>query len=86
MGRGRRPLQVERQHRTTASTRCEVGDGSVWSSGVGHAKTHEARTVMLPAFLADRLEKHIEGLAADDLVFTAPRGGPLRSSNFRRDV
>jgi integrase len=52
----------------------------------GTPKTHEARTVILPAFVADRLESHIEGMPKDGLVFTAPQGGPLRTSNFRRSV
>jgi integrase len=46
----------------------------------GGVKTHEARTVRLPrelgAYLADRPH------GRDDLVFTATRGGPLRSSKF----
>ena len=31
-----------------------------------------------------RLEPLIEGRDPDELVFTAPKGGPLRQSNFRR--
>ena len=75
-------VNIARRRVLVAKSATEVSGRLEW----GTPKTHEARTVMLPAFLADRLEKHIEGLAADDLVFTAPRGGPLRSSNFRRDV
>ena len=32
------------------------------------------------------LTRHLAGKSADDLVFTAHGGGPLRNSNFRRDV
>ena len=47
----------------------------------GATKTHETRTVVVPRFVVDRL-----GPSGDGLVFAAPKGGPLRSSNFRRDV
>jgi integrase len=58
----------------------EVAGRLAW----GGVKTHEARTVRLPrsvaqelgGYLADRLH------GPADLVFTAPRGGPLRESKF----
>ena len=40
----------------------------------------------MPAFLADRLAAHLGTIADDGLVFTAPKGGPLRSSPFRQTV
>ena len=49
-------------------------------------KSHRRRYVPLPAFLADELASHLQSRQLDDLVFTAPGGGPLRNSNFRRDV
>jgi len=52
----------------------------------GSPKTHETRTVVLPRFLAEHLAGLVGARKPDDLVFTAPGGGPLRSSNFRRDV
>ena len=39
--------------------------------------------MILPEFVVQRLPS---GGKPDDLVFTAPRGGPLRSSNFRSSV
>ena len=36
--------------------------------------------------LADRLAVHLSVVEEDGLVFTAPRGGPLRSSPFRQSV
>ena len=50
----------------------------------GGVKTHEARTVRLPRFLRDELAAYLADRphAADDLVFTAPLGGPLRESKF----
>lgn len=52
----------------------------------GTPKTHQARSVPVPAFLNDRLVTHVAGRARDELVFTAPRGGVLRLPNFRRRV
>lgn len=52
----------------------------------GPTKTHEERTVILPGFVIDRLKPLLEGRASDELVFTAPRRGPLRANNFRRRV
>ena len=50
----------------------------------GGVKTHEARTVRLPRFLCEQLGAYLADRphAADDLVFTAPLGGPLRESKF----
>jgi integrase len=50
----------------------------------GGVKTHEARTVRLPRFLCDELGAYLAGRphGRDDLVFTAPLGGPLRESKF----
>lgn len=50
----------------------------------GTPKTHQSRSVPVPAFLRDLLAEHIAGLGADALVFSAPRGGVLRVGNFRR--
>jgi len=54
----------------------------------GLPKTYQTRTVHLPAFVATMLGHHLE-IVEDDaaaLVFTAPRGGPLRCSNNRRGI
>ena len=54
----------------------------------GPTKTHQARTMTLPQFLRTMLNRHLQGVPADPgaLVFTAPGGGPLRLTNFRRRV
>ncbi len=45
------------------------------------------RTVRLPAFLLESLSEHLITYPGEgDLVFTTPRGGPLRQTNFRRRV
>jgi hypothetical protein len=41
-------------------------------------KTHQARSVPVPAFLSDRLVAHIAGVDLRGFVFAAPRGGVLR--------
>ena len=59
-------------------------------SGVLHyvaPKTHQRRVVTIPRFLGDRLAQTLQSLPADDsLVFSSPRGGPIRYSNFARRV
>lgn len=54
----------------------------------GPTKNYQTRTVHLPPFVADMLGQHLEDVAddSDALVFTAPRGGPLRYSNTRKAV
>jgi integrase len=46
----------------------------------------ERPSVVFPRFLADRLTNQCAGLGADDQVFTAPKGGYLRSANYRKAV
>jgi len=50
----------------------------------GSPKTHQSRSVPIPATIADDLAGHLAGKAPDDYVFTAPEGGILRLRNFRR--
>ncbi|WP_218120090.1 tyrosine-type recombinase/integrase [Actinopolyspora mzabensis] len=49
-------------------------------------KTHERRTVPLPAFLADELRPVVSGQRSEAFVFTSRRGQPLRYANFRTRV
>jgi integrase len=50
----------------------------------GGVKTHEARTVRMPRSVAEELGAYLADRphGPADLVFTAPRGGPLRESKF----
>jgi integrase len=50
----------------------------------GTPKTHQRRSVPLPAFLRPELAQLLEGKNRGDFVFAAPRGGVLRVGNFRR--
>lgn len=49
----------------------------------GTPKSHRARTVVIPSFLAQELAPAITD---HDLIFTPPSGRPLRSPNFLRRV
>lgn len=53
---------------------------------LGPTKTHRSRTLVIPRFVSDQLAAHLSPGASDDLVCTAPQGGPLRSANFRTRV
>ncbi|MBU5944918.1 tyrosine-type recombinase/integrase [Streptomyces sp. PAM3C] len=53
---------------------------------LGPVKNHEKRSVPLPRSFADELGDLARGRKADDLLFTAPEGGPLRYANFRQRV
>jgi integrase len=75
--RGRR-VDVNRRRIHVVEAVTEVGGRLEW----GTPKTHEGRTVVVPRFVAEALPS----CEPDGLVFTAPKGGPLRTSNFRRDV
>jgi integrase len=50
----------------------------------GTPKSHQARSVPMPAFVRDELTVHVAGREPDAFVFCAPGGGVLRVSNFRR--
>jgi integrase len=68
----------------TARRRIHVKESATEIAGRlewGAPKTHEVRTVIVPDFVVDALSEPSEGL-----VFTAPRGGPLRHSNFTKGV
>jgi integrase len=55
----------------------------------GPTKTHEDRVIVLPRFLRDAMNLHLGQYVAaetDALVFTSPKGEPLRISNWRRRV
>jgi integrase len=52
----------------------------------GPPKNREARTVIVPRYVMDALQPLLNDKTADDLVFTALRGGPVRLNNFRRRI
>lgn len=60
----------------------EVGGRLVF----GPPKTYEARTVIVPRYVIDRLVPLLGDREPDNLIFTAARGGPVRHGNFRKRV
>ncbi|MBQ1036959.1 hypothetical protein KBX46_11940 [Micromonospora sp. C81] len=72
-------LDLLRRRVTLALAFAEVGGELV----EGTPKNHQRRSVPIPRFLVDELAGHVAGRRREDLVFTAPNGGPLRNTNFR---
>ena len=73
------------------SARITVADSLADVNGIlhfGETKTNRIRNIAIPAFLVEDLRAHLESIQEDHeaLVFTSPRGSPLRVSNFRRRV
>jgi integrase len=61
--------------------RIEVAESVTSVNGVlvwGTPKNHARRRLSVPRFVFDDLKKHIEGRAADELVFASPEGQVLR--------
>ncbi|WP_165984201.1 site-specific integrase [Streptomyces sp. YIM 98790] len=74
---GRVDLAARRAHVVTAFAE---ENGEVYEDT---PKDHERRAVPLPAFLVAELKPVIDGRGAEELLFPAPRKGPLRAHNFR---
>lgn len=75
-----RDVDLMRRRIRVARSVSEVDGVMVWST----TKTHQARSVALPAFVADMLAGHLAGKAAEDLCFASPDGAVLRNQNFRK--
>jgi integrase len=60
----------------------EVGSRLVWTT----PKTHQARSVPVPAQIALDIEERCSGKQPDDLIFTSPLGKTLRLNNWRKTV
>jgi len=73
-------LDLVRQRATIAESVTVVRGVQTW----GTPKGHERREVPIPRFLIDDLAPHVAGRKPEDLVFTGPRGGALRSQGFQR--
>lgn len=73
-------VDLMRRRLEVAESASEVGGRVMF----GDPKTHQARSVPVPRFLAEALAEHLAGLHPDALVFTSPEGGVLRLQNFRR--
>jgi len=53
---------------------------------LGPTKNGESRTLVLPKTTLAKLIPLLDGKSSQDLVFAAPKGGPIRQANFRRRV
>lgn len=74
---------IERSRITVAENAVDVGGKLVF----GSPKTHQVRTVVLPSFLSDHLAEQLASAGGPNtLVFTSPRGEPIRYGNFLRRV
>ncbi|WP_342659465.1 Tyrosine recombinase XerC [Rhodococcus ruber] len=72
----------------TARRRLTVAEAVTEINGVltwGTPKTHAARSVPVPGFLAAELDAAARGKTPDDLLFPASGGGVMRNKNARRD-
>jgi integrase len=80
----RRSVDLMRRRLVISESLAEVGGRLVF----GPTKTHAVRRVPLTASLTNALTERLEDVPAapDALVFTSPRGAPLRYSNFRAEV
>jgi integrase len=77
-----RRVDFLRKRLTIAESATEVAGELVF----GTPKTHQQRTVPLPAELVEPLARRCEGKQPDDLLMTTPAGTPLRLRNWRRMV
>jgi integrase len=80
----RRSVDLLRRRLVISESLAEVGGRLVF----GPTKTHAVRRVPLTASLTDALAERLGDVPAapEALVFTSPRGSPLRYSNFRAEV
>jgi len=77
-------LDLLRRRMSITRTMVEVNGGRV---SFNEPKTAASiRTIGIPEPLVGPLAILCEGLGRDDLVFTSPRGGPIRSRSFRARV
>lgn len=76
----RRHVDMLRRRFRIEESVTDVDGAMVWSS----PKDHQRRSVPFPRFLTEPLAIRLEGLAEDDLVFPAVRGGALRVRVMRR--
>ncbi len=81
----RRSVNLLTKRMTVEESIAEVSGRLVF----GPTKTHAMRKLPLPPSLATAFERHLEervGAATEALLFTSPKGKPLRYGNFMRTV
>lgn len=72
----------QRGRLTVAESVTLVRNVMTWST----PKNHRTRSVPVPPSLVAALVEQVQGRAADELLFSAPMGGPIRLNNWRRRV
>jgi integrase len=77
-----RRFDAERRRLSVVESVTEVGSELVWTT----PKTHQTRSVPVPAQLALHLALLCEGKSPDDPIFPSPLGKTLRLSNWRKTV
>ncbi len=77
-----RALDFDRGRVAVDESVSDIRGRLVW----GTPKGHERRSVPMPRFLAQRIASRTASHSAEELVFAAPQGGPLRNGNFRRRI
>src|SRR4051812_28581581 len=88
---GARAAALRRHRCDLAASRLVVAESLADVNGrvmFGATKTYRVRKTRIPAFLVEELREHLEIVEAapEALLFTAPKGGPLRIANFRQRV
>lgn len=80
----RRCVNLLRRRLRVEESLAEVGG----NLSFGPTKSHASRSVPLAPSVAERLSTRLADVRTDPdvLIFTSPRGGPLRYSNFRTEV
>jgi integrase len=71
-------VDIRRRRLDVVEAATEGGGGLTF----GPTKNYQRRSVPLPGFLLEELQPLLAGKHADDLVFLAPDGGPMRHGNF----
>ena len=77
-------LDLLRRRMSITRTMVEVNGGRVTFNEPKTAAS--VRTIGIPESLVGPLAALCEGVGREDLVFTSPRGGPIRSHSFRARV
>lgn len=79
----RKDADLLRKRLVVAENLSNVGGELIFTD----TKNHRVRTIQLPTFVVEMLARHMEDVDDDPeaLIFTSPKGHPLRYSNFRRN-
>ncbi|MEP7178803.1 MAG: tyrosine-type recombinase/integrase [Pseudonocardiales bacterium] len=77
-----RRLDLMRRRAEIVEAVAEVHGAAVFST----PKSHQVRSVPIPRFLVEELAQLVAGRRPEDFVFTSPKGGLLRLTNFRPTV